>query len=390
MALAVNVTCPQCGLKCRPHQSTPGQDTRCPSCLIFFPNGLQPVASLLARAPQKEPALEIQVAPPNRTILAHPEPLIRYTCPRCKKALEAPVSLAGDKLSCPSCAQRLQIPQPSAPPPPAVNKTMLAVGVKPAAPPPAALPVMLCACGEIVAISANAEARCPACLRLLTLATGLDTGDQDDDLPDTRKRQGGRRKASRRDEDVEETADDPQEMPRPLHRAKLTVGVVAGLLILAVVIVVAIASPKGGGSLDGGGSLNGGGSLDEGPATVVTFNEALALARNPATSDIHWKGKVIEMTVLGAFDKDSKGRYYLGVGYYRMAPESVPLRPVNLPTVYCYAAEDQVRAFADPSHGGLFTIRGRVAGFFIDGNTIPPGYLVVENCKLVSTVKPAK
>jgi DNA-directed RNA polymerase subunit RPC12/RpoP len=53
--------------------------------------------------------------------------MIRYSCPRCKKSLESPASFAGQKLNCPDCNQRLQIPQPSTPPPvPAVNKTILA------------------------------------------------------------------------------------------------------------------------------------------------------------------------------------------------------------------------------------------------------------------------
>jgi DNA-directed RNA polymerase subunit RPC12/RpoP len=63
-------------------------------------------------------------------MLAEPEPLIRYTCPRCLKPLEAPVSSAGQKSHCRECSQRLQIPQPYAPPPPAINKTILAVEEK--------------------------------------------------------------------------------------------------------------------------------------------------------------------------------------------------------------------------------------------------------------------
>jgi DNA-directed RNA polymerase subunit RPC12/RpoP len=59
-------------------------------------------------------------------MLAETEPMIRYTCARCKKSLESPVSLAGQKVHCPDCNQRLQIPQPATPPPPPVNKTILA------------------------------------------------------------------------------------------------------------------------------------------------------------------------------------------------------------------------------------------------------------------------
>src|SRR4051812_23054118 len=43
--------------------------------------------------------------PPNRTVLAQIEAMIRYTCPRCKKSLESPASFAGQKLNCPDCNQ---------------------------------------------------------------------------------------------------------------------------------------------------------------------------------------------------------------------------------------------------------------------------------------------
>ncbi len=59
-------------------------------------------------------------------MLAEPEATIRYTCIRCKRTLESPASFAGRKLNCPSCNQRLQIPQPSTPAAPPVNKTVLA------------------------------------------------------------------------------------------------------------------------------------------------------------------------------------------------------------------------------------------------------------------------
>ena len=66
--------------------------------------------------------------------------MIRYTCPRCKKSLESPASFAGQKLNCPDCNRRLQLPRPSASPPQPLNKTILAAEEAPqaAAPPPAA------------------------------------------------------------------------------------------------------------------------------------------------------------------------------------------------------------------------------------------------------------
>jgi DNA-directed RNA polymerase subunit RPC12/RpoP len=128
-----NVTCPVCGKQCTP-SPTPGPDMRCPSCFSVFAIKPAAVSPLLERSSATTPAPAL--APVNRTILAQPEAMIRYSCPRCKKSLESPASFAGQKLNCPECNQRLQIPQPSTPsPPPAVNKTILATEEPPAVPP---------------------------------------------------------------------------------------------------------------------------------------------------------------------------------------------------------------------------------------------------------------
>jgi hypothetical protein len=79
---------------------------------------------MLSWSAQAESSPPTAPVAPNRTLLARPEQMIRYTCPRCNKLLESPVSLAGQKLNCPGCGQRLQTPQPSTPHP--VNKTLLA------------------------------------------------------------------------------------------------------------------------------------------------------------------------------------------------------------------------------------------------------------------------
>jgi DNA-directed RNA polymerase subunit RPC12/RpoP len=128
--MVVNVTCPSCGNKCRFPQDTPAHAARCPACLQPVPLNAPPAPSLLARS-TGEPA---PAAPVNRTMLAQPEPMVRYVCPRCNKSLESPASFAGQKLNCPGCNQRLQVPQPSNPAPPPVNKTILAVEQPPAAP----------------------------------------------------------------------------------------------------------------------------------------------------------------------------------------------------------------------------------------------------------------
>lgn len=112
---------------------------RCPACYSLFPVKPVVTSSLLERsvaAPSAVPAAPVAV---NRTILAQTEAMIRYICPRCKKSMESPTSFAGQKLNCPDCNQRLQIPQPSKPPvAPAVNKTILAVAESASNPPPSA------------------------------------------------------------------------------------------------------------------------------------------------------------------------------------------------------------------------------------------------------------
>jgi DNA-directed RNA polymerase subunit RPC12/RpoP len=136
--MPVNAKCPMCGHICRLPDDTQEQEVLCPACRSLFARASQPAPSLLERTPRAESP---PPAPPNRTVLAEPEVMIRYTCPRCKKSLESPASFAGQKLNCPGCNQRLQIPQPSTPPPPPVNKTILATEEPPAtAPAPAASP----------------------------------------------------------------------------------------------------------------------------------------------------------------------------------------------------------------------------------------------------------
>jgi hypothetical protein len=126
-------TCPFCGHKSRPTQYAPGQEVQCPACLNLFPIK-PPAPSLLARGAAAEPKPAAPATPPNRTLLAEPEAMIRYTCPRCQKSLESPVSFAGQKMHCPDCNQRLQVPQPSTPVAPPINKTILATEEPPPAP----------------------------------------------------------------------------------------------------------------------------------------------------------------------------------------------------------------------------------------------------------------
>src|SRR5689334_11794848 len=107
------------------------QYTTCPNCHAFHPIIGDPAEAKCPNCGTPAGAIDSVSAkpkplPPNKTVLAEPEAMIRYTCPKCKRGLESPASFAGQKLNCPHCSQRLQIPH--APPPAAAptNKTVLA------------------------------------------------------------------------------------------------------------------------------------------------------------------------------------------------------------------------------------------------------------------------
>jgi DNA-directed RNA polymerase subunit RPC12/RpoP len=144
--MAADLTCPICKHRFARPADSPGNVVICPACHAGFPPRQAAGPSLLARAPAAGPGTPAPAPNPNRTLLAEPEAMVRYTCPRCKKSLESPASFAGQKLNCPDCGQRLQIPQPSTPPAvPPLNKTILASEepagpVVPAAPPQSASP----------------------------------------------------------------------------------------------------------------------------------------------------------------------------------------------------------------------------------------------------------
>lgn len=117
------VSCPNCQAYCPVPDLPAGQQARCPSCQAPLPLPDQAASSFGKPVPS-----------PNKTVLAEPEAMIRYTCPKCKKNLESPASFAGQKLNCPGCKQRLQIPQPPPPLPTvaaAANKTVLATIAEP-------------------------------------------------------------------------------------------------------------------------------------------------------------------------------------------------------------------------------------------------------------------
>jgi hypothetical protein len=75
--------------------------------------------------------------------------------------------LAGNKLNCQGCGQRLQIPFPSAVhPAPAINKTILGTEE------PSAFSLVSCPCGQKLSIPVNEHRRCPVCQRLISVFQG--------------------------------------------------------------------------------------------------------------------------------------------------------------------------------------------------------------------------
>lgn len=122
----MNITCPTCSHKWRVPERVLGQQVKCPACAHQFQCGLASPPSLKAIPLAPEKASEVRRMPQSRAAHLLSTASIHYCCPRCQKPLESPTHLAGQKLNCPDCGQRLQIPQPSSMPSPLDNQTMLA------------------------------------------------------------------------------------------------------------------------------------------------------------------------------------------------------------------------------------------------------------------------
>src|SRR4051812_26832725 len=118
----IKYNCPRCKAALEADGIEGGTKKNCPNC-----TQRHQVPAAAAPAPvaaAQGPAL-------NKTLLASdesaapPAPPIKYNCPNCKKALEAPADQGGTKKNCPACNQRFQIPA-ATPGKPNINKTMLA------------------------------------------------------------------------------------------------------------------------------------------------------------------------------------------------------------------------------------------------------------------------
>lgn len=121
----MTATCPTCGNKFRVPERALGQPVECPACARFFQCGSVAPPSLRGRPLDSEKSDAVQEMPAARAAQVQAPSTIRYRCARCNKPLESPAHLAGHKINCPDCGQRLQVP-PSSAPPPADNRTSIA------------------------------------------------------------------------------------------------------------------------------------------------------------------------------------------------------------------------------------------------------------------------
>lgn len=129
----MNVTCPTCGHRCRVPERSLGQQVKCPACSQLFQCGTVSPPSLTAR-PSATKSPGVQETPQARAAQALPGQSIHYRCARCNKPLESPAHLAGYKINCPDCGQRLQIPLCSTASSSSDNKTILATEEPPRIP----------------------------------------------------------------------------------------------------------------------------------------------------------------------------------------------------------------------------------------------------------------
>src|SRR5438105_2409759 len=106
----MNVTCPTCGHKCRVPESAMGQQVKCPACSNPFQCGSVSPPSLVTRPTPVEKPPSVQPTPQARGVNVQPDQSIHFRCPGCNKPLESPAHMVDQKVNCPGCGQRLQIP----------------------------------------------------------------------------------------------------------------------------------------------------------------------------------------------------------------------------------------------------------------------------------------
>jgi DNA-directed RNA polymerase subunit M/transcription elongation factor TFIIS len=117
--MPIPVVCPTCGQAGHVPDKAAGHRAKCPTCLQDFEVASSTTAnisqvklgSLSSPPPVREPA---------RRQLHSVAAVIRFACPSCKAILESLEDVAGGKVACPRCAQRILVPLPAS------NKTKLA------------------------------------------------------------------------------------------------------------------------------------------------------------------------------------------------------------------------------------------------------------------------
>lgn len=160
------VSCPACKYQFSIPEGSMAKRHVCPNCQSPFIAGKSAAEAAAATAPQAaaQPAYA-------KTMLGEVEPPIKYNCPRCQAALEAPVSEAATKKPCPACGQRVQVPNPppnralAATPARGLDKTMLATDER-ATPPQPPIKYNCPNCKkplEAPASEGGVKKNCPAC-----------------------------------------------------------------------------------------------------------------------------------------------------------------------------------------------------------------------------------
>jgi hypothetical protein len=298
--------------------------------------------------------------------------MIRFACPACKSILESPDRKAGNKVPCPKCGQRLQIPGgtvsrtrtilgallPSrgpkavaqAPPPlpprpgPAVEEPILldASGVVNEAPPLPVLPPPL---------TANAE---PTALPPLSV---------------------------------------PGQHPGRRRRWLVPIGV--GVCVLVGVIVAVVATRKGGGDDT---------DMPTGPTIKVTADELFAAyGKDVIAADKKYTRQMVEVANVSAtVQKDNDGRYYLAaaeysrfvrrggqgvrtmsIAEYQRHMQEAALNTKYVPGIILYLDPREADRFSGLGDKQV-TIRGECIGMTADPSTEPGYFVTLKGVRLSS------
>src|SRR5438309_1090484 len=99
--MLARISCPACQNQFSIPEGDMGTRQVCGKCHSPFIAGKAMLASQVAGNPPPGSAPAF-----NKTMLGDAGPVIKYNCPRCRAALEAPSIEAGTKKACTACGQR--------------------------------------------------------------------------------------------------------------------------------------------------------------------------------------------------------------------------------------------------------------------------------------------